>query len=276
MKLKDIYGSDKKIISFEVFPPKLDFEPLLKELAVLNRFNPAFISLTCGASGKENKSFDLIRKISGIGYKVMPHFTCISSSKETIEEELKILENMGIENLLALRGDLPQNNISNCRDFNYANELVEFIKKRTDFSLAVAGYPEGHIESLDFKTDLDNLKRKVEAGADAIFTQLFFNNSMFYKFVQSAREVGISVPIVAGIMPIINTKQILKMTSLAKISIPKAVLNAMESYDSLEEFGIEYASLQCEDLIKNGFNNLHFYTLNKSYSTMKILENMRL
>lgn len=273
MNLKEIYSNNQKpVISFEVFPPKDNEENLLTEIEILKEYNPSFISLTCGAGGKENKSFELLRKIKGVD--LMPHFTCITSTKQSVDEGLKELENIGIENILALRGDIPQNPELRRCDFNYANELVSFIKAKTDLSIGVAGYPEGHIESPDLKTDIENLKRKIDAGADVIFTQLFFDNSKFYDFTERVRKAEIEIPIAAGIMPVISKKQIERMVSMAKVTIPDELKNAMEKYDSLKEFGINFAIRQCQDLIKNDVKGLHFFTLNKSYSTVKILQNL--
>lgn len=274
MKLKEIYSKNNKpVISFEVFPPKEDFKGLLDEIEIFKKYNSAFISLTCGAGGKENKAFELLKQIKGVN--LMPHFTCISSSVFSVEYGLQEIEKMGIENILALRGDIPEIQELRCHDFNYANELVSFIKEKTDLSIGVAGYPEGHIESPDLKTDVENLKRKVDNGADVIFTQLFFDNNKFYDFIERIQRAGINVPVAAGIMPVISRKQVEKMVSMAKITVPKELQNAMEKYDCLKEFGIDFASGQCENLIKNGVKGLHFFTLNKSYSTTKILDNIK-
>lgn len=274
MKLKEIYSDNKKpVISFEIFPPKDDNTELLQQVEILKNYNPEFISLTCGAGGKENKSFALLKSIKNVN--LMPHFTCITSTKQSVEDGLREIENMEIKNILALRGDIPQNSNLICHDFNYANELVSFIKQKTNLSIGVAGYPEGHIESSDLKTDIENLKRKVDAGADVIFTQLFFNNDKFYKFIEYVKNAGITIPIAAGIMPVISKKQIERMVSMAKITVPHNLRTAMEKYDCLKDFGIDFATTQCNDLIKNGVNGLHFFTLNKSYSTIKILENIK-
>ena len=276
MKLSEIYSTHKTIISFEVFPPKSEPEKLLKETAILANHNPAFISLTYGAGGNENKSFNLLKNIKDAGINVMPHFTCITSSKENIEKDIKKLSQLGVENILALRGDIPQDKSLMKHDFHYANELVSFIKEKTNLSVGVAGYPEGHIESPDLKTDIDNLKRKVDAGADAIFTQLFFENGFFFDYVNRVRDAGITIPVIAGIMPVISKKQVNKMTSMANISVPKKLKEALEKYqdNALLDFGIEFATEQCRQLIKESVKGLHFYTLNKSYSTNKILRNI--
>lgn len=278
MKLREIYNNNKNIISFEVFPPKDNEEELLNDIKLLKKYNPAFISLTCGAGGKENKSFELLNDILNLNINVMPHFTCITSSKNSVEEGLKAIESYGIENILALRGDIPENTNLRHYDFNYADELVSYIKAKTNLSVGVAGYPEGHIESPDIKSDIKNLKKKVDAGAEVIFTQLFFDNDKFYNYLQLIHENGIEVPVAAGIMPVRSYKQIIKMTSLARVSIPQKLQNKIDKYKddtkSMIEMGIDYASQQCEELIKNKVKGLHFFTLNKSYSTAKILDNI--
>ncbi len=277
MKLREIYNTDKTVISFEVFPPKENSEKLLEEIKVLKEHNPAFISLTYGAGGNENKSFELLKQIKDTGINVMPHFTCITTTKENIEKNINTIINLNIENILALRGDIPENKELQKHDFNYASDLVEFIKHKNNLSIGVAGYPEGHIESPDLDTDINYLKAKVDKGADAIFTQLFFDNNNFYKFIDKTEKAGINIPIIPGIMPIISEKQVEKMVKLANITVPK---NIQENISKLKdkdliEFGIEYATSQCEDLIKNGIKGLHFYTLNKSYSTNQILNNIK-
>lgn len=277
MKLREIYNTDKTAISFEVFPPKENSEKLLEEIKVLKHHNPAFISLTYGAGGNENKSFELLKQIKDTEINVMPHFTCISTTKENIEKNINKLIDLKIENILALRGDIPENKELQKHDFNYASDLVEFIKHKTNLSIGVAGYPEGHIESPDLDTDINYLKAKVDKGADAIFTQLFFDNNNFYKFIDKTEKAGINIPIIPGIMPIISKKQVEKMVKLANITVPP---NVQENISKLKdkdliEFGIEYATSQCEELIKNGIKGLHFYTLNKSYSTNQILNNIK-
>lgn len=277
MKLREIYNTNKTVISFEVFPPKENSEKLLEEIIVLKHHNPAFISLTYGAGGNENKSFELLKQIKDTGINVMPHFTCISTTKENIEKNINKLIDLKIENILALRGDIPENKELQKHDFNYASDLVEFIKHKTNLSIGVAGYPEGHIESPDLDTDINYLKAKVDKGADAIFTQLFFDNNNFYKFIDKIEKAGINIPIIPGIMPIISKKQVEKMVKLANITVPP---NVQENISKLKdkdliEFGIEYATSQCGELIKNGIKGLHFYTLNKSYSTNEILNNIK-
>ncbi len=288
MKLSEIY-EDRAIasnvmpkISFEVFPPKggeSEFPLLYQELNLLKKYNPVLVSLTWGAGGNNNNSMELVKSLlTDLKLNVMAHFTCICNSKENVEKHIKEIESLGIENVLALRGDEPQD-IEVCHnDFRYANELVEFIKSKTDLSIAVAGYPEGHIESPDLEFDIENLKRKVDSGADAIYTQLFFNNDMYFSYVEKVRKQGISVPIIPGIMPVISYKQIERMTSLARVSVPVNMREKLERYkdrpEDIKKFGIEYASEQCCSLIQSGVSGLHFYTLNKAYSTANILDNI--
>jgi len=277
MKLQDIYNTNELTISFEVFPPKFEQEMLIEELKILKGYNPSFVSLTCGAGGKENKSFELISKIQSLGLCVMPHFTCISSTFKSVKDGLNTLNEMNVENILALRGDIPEDISLRKYDFNHANELVEFIKAKTKLSIGVAGYPEGHIESPDIDTDIKYLKKKVNAGADAIFTQLFFDNTKFYNFIEKVELAKIHIPVIAGIMPIISKKQVEKMTTLAKITVPNKVKNAVEKFEGsdLVKFGIDYSTEQCCDLLANNLKKLHFYTLNKSYSLSRILDNIR-
>ena len=274
MRLKDIY-SKNLAISFEVFPQE-DASALFEALITLKKYNPVLVSLTYGAGGSNQElSKNIILKLKD-DYNLMPHFTCICSDKKSVGESIKLMQDNGIENILALRGDVPDGIDSCYFDFSHANQLVDFIKEKTDLSVAVAGYPEGHIESPDAETDIKYLKQKVECGADAIYTQLFFNNDKYYKFVERVRATGINVPVVPGIMPILSQKQVEKMTGLARIEVPSKVQDALRKYtkDDLKKFGVEYASEQCNNLISFGVKGLHFFTLNRSYSTSKILDNI--
>lgn len=282
MRLSELYKSKKTSISFEVFPPDSNeqLEKLLCEIKELAPLNPDFISLTYGAGGKNNAQAKEVLKAlhENFQIEIMPHFTCMCSNKDFIDENLDFLIELGTKNILALRGDKPNNDETKCTDFCYANELVEYLKEKTNFSIAVAGYPEGHIEAQNLNEDIINLNKKITAGADAIITQLFFDNDKFYKYKELVRNAKITKPIIAGIMPILSLKQLEKMTNLAKVSIPKKLLEKIEKHQDdkkyIKEFGIEFASQQCEDLIKNEVEGLHFFTLNKSYSTKEILKNI--
>lgn len=282
MKLREIYKSEKTVISFEIFPPDCEekFDRLNSEIKVLNKYNPQFFSLTCGASGKKNPySKTVLENLSRtIKTGIMPHFTCISSSKDEIDNHINFLKKLGTENILALRGDLPKNSTDVCKDFCHANELVEYLKHKTDFSIAVAGYPEGHIESSSLKEDLENLKKKIDSGADAIFTQMFFQNEKFYSYLETLEKNGIDVPVIAGIMPIISAKQLEKMTQLARITIPSELKQKIEKHSTdknyIKNLGIEFSTARCKELLANNVKGLHFFTLNRAYSTSKILDNI--
>ena len=283
MKLREIYKSDKRVLSFEVFPPdsEVKVSALFDEIRILNEFKPEFISLTRSSN---NDNLALAREIhktllDEIKTPVIPHFTCIKSNKKDIIKDLENLKELRTKNILALRGDKPEDYDEEKCDFKHANELVKYLNENTDFGIAVAGYPEGHIESEDLESDIKYLKEKVNSGADVIITQMFFDNNKYYNFCEKLEKKGIKIPIIPGIMPILSTKQIDKMTTLAKITIPPKLKNTLEKHSEdkkyIKEFGIEYSSIQCEDLITNEVKGLHFFTLNKAYSTSKILENIK-
>lgn len=287
MTLREIYtkASGKPVISFEVFPPKEDndkikLKKLLQNLEILKKYNPAFISLTCGAGGKtETNTFEIIESIQSLDLEVMPHFTCVCTSRKQVKDYLQKLEELKINNILALRGDIPEGvNFKNL-DFKWANELVEFIKAETDLNIGVAGYPEGHIDCENLEADLKNLKRKVDAGADVIYTQLFFDNSKFWHFCDEARKIGIEVPIIPGILPVTSYTQLGRMLSMARVTLPDSFMyrleKAKDNNDVVKKIGIEYATRQCERLIASGVEGLHFYTLNASYSVSQVLENLK-
>ena len=285
MELSEIYqkerygvlGDFSPKISFEIFPPKNgDISSLFEELRILKRYNPVLVSLTYGASGGLNRfSYEDLKSIRDLEFNLMPHFTCVSMLKDEIEKHIVAVENLGIENILALRGDIPDYINPEELDFFHANELVEFIQAKTTLSIGVAGYPEGHIESKNLKDDIKYLKKKVEKGASAIFTQLFFENDKLYRYIESIKNAGVNCPVIAGIMPVRSLKQIEKMTSMARVSVPKKFIEKLEKFpnDSIQ-IGTEFATEQCQNLIENGVTSLHFFTLNHSDQTSKILDNI--
>lgn len=291
MILKELYSNNKNkktpIISFEIFPPKNDddgvkLEKLLNHLILLKKYNPAFISLTYGAGGTtQNASLDIIKRIQNeLNFNVMPHFTCVGTSKSGVMDYLNEIQSLGLKNILALRGDIPEGMTQTNFDFGYANELVEFIKSQTQLSIGVAGYPEGHIDCEDLTLDLKNLKRKVDAGADAIYTQMFFDNDNFFKFLEMAERTGIKTPIIPGILPIMSYPQLERMLSMARVSVPKSLMNKLEKYkdnsDDIKQVGIEFASCQCQQLLDAEIAGLHFFTLNTSNAVSQILDNLGL
>ena len=287
MRLKDIYNSNKTQISFEIFPPKGEdkaqkIDNLISELKVLKKYNPALISITYGACGTNREStIEIAKRIkSEVGVIPMQHFTCICSQKQYIQDYLNEIEEMGLENILALKGDEPKDNLVCYRDFQYANELVEFIREKSNLDIAVAGYPEKHPSAESLDEDIKNLKKKCDAGASVIFTQMFFENDNFYKYCDKVRKIGINLPIVAGIFPISDYKQIRKIAEMSGAYLPPKMLEKLEKYQNSKEdtmkFSIEYSINQCQELVENGASGLHFYTLNKSYMTGEIIKNLSL
>ncbi len=284
MKLIDIYKSNKTAISFEIFPPKEDstgnnLDKLFSEVDKLQGYKPSLISVTYGAGGSnKEKSYNIVKGLTENNITVMPHFTCVCSKKEQIDEYLEQLKALHIENILALRGDEPKD-INVCYlDFRYANELVSYLNQKTDFSIAVAGYPEGHISAPDIKTDIQNLKKKILAGGSVIFTQMFFDNEKLFRYKELLELEKINVPVVAGILPIRSYSQLDRMLSMAKVTLPKKLSEQLEKYknndEEIKKIGIDFASAQCQELIDNNIHGLHFYTLNKSDSVSKILDNI--
>jgi len=287
VKIRDIFAKGGFTLSFEVFPPKREgsIEELYEVIETLKEWDPSFISVTYGAGGStREKTVEIASTIKNeLGAEVLTHLTCVQSTRDDIEDILDELKGKGIENILALRGDPPEGTSRFVRTedgFGYASELVEFIGSRGEFSIGVAGYPEGHIEAPSLAEDLINLKRKVDAGADFITTQLFFNNEDFYRFRDDAKDLGIDIPIIPGIFPIFNYKQIDKMTSMCGAKVPPRFHDKLRRVSSrneeVEKYGIEHAILQTEDLLDNDVSGLHFYSMNRSSHVIRILSELSL
>ncbi|MEI7473461.1 MAG: methylenetetrahydrofolate reductase [NAD(P)H] [bacterium] len=298
MKLKEIYAQSKtsslssdKVISFEIFPPKYQSEEdkvqkldtLFNELKILAEFNPAYISVTYGAGGStRERSFEIVLKIKNeLNICPMPHYTCVGSSKTEISQYLNMIQEAGILNILALRGDPPAGEekfIKAENGFGYANELVDFINNSTDLGIAVAGYPEIHQECESFEKDIENLKRKVDSGADAIITQLFYDNNVFYNFVEKAQNAGINIPIIPGILPITGLVQIEKITAMCSAKVPETLMQKLrenqDNKETVKNIGLTFAKDQCSDLLKNGVPGIHFYTLNKAAAVKEVIEDI--
>lgn len=286
MELKEIYqdyiaSPDRRFlynqpkISFEVFPPKDgNISDIFEQVRILKKYHPVLISLTYGANGgTKDMSFELLKTFLDLELNVMPHFTCVGSTRELIEHYITQIENMGIENILALRGDKTEAT-PEC-EFNYANELVEFIHEHSTLSIGVAGYPECHIECENIHKDIENLKRKVDMGASAIFTQLFFENDKLYRYIELVKNAGIDLPIVAGILPIRSRKQVEKMVSLTHAKIPNKIQEQLVKFpNDAKKIGVEFAINQCHDLLDNKVDGLHFFTLNHSDQVSEILDNI--
>ncbi len=291
MKISEILSQKKQSFSFEFFPPKTPEaeEQLYIAVSELKLLHPTFVSVTYGAMGTTRQnSIRIAEHIKNkLGLEIASHITCVGNTKLEIEALLNELKEKGIQNLVALRGDPQKGDVEFkpvAGGFRYASELVAFIRAHPDFSnwfsVAVAGYPEGHPETKDREKDWDHLASKVRSGADLVVTQLFFTNNDFFRFEEACRKRGIQVPLVAGIMPVTNGKQIERFSQMCGASIPSAMRVAIEKYGddlvSITKFGVDYASKQCEDLLKHGIAGIHFYTLNKSLATSEIYKNLRL
>jgi methylenetetrahydrofolate reductase (NADPH) len=285
MKINELY-KDKFVISFEIFPPKtpLGETNLWNELKILSAYHPDFVSVTYGAGGStRDKTLEIARKIRDV-YNIIPlvHFTCVGAGRKEIRAYLEEVKARGIENILALRGDPPMGETSfrpHPDGFNYANELVQFIREINGFTIAVAGYPEGHIEAPDKETDLLNLKKKIDAGADFVITQRYYDNNDYYDFVNRARQAGINVPIIPGIMPITNLAQIARTTSQCGASIPDELMKVLQSCGSDNntcEAGLDYSVRQCLELKSWGVPGLHIYPMNKSMAVTSIMKELGL
>lgn len=282
MKLSELFKQNKPSVSFEVFPPKTDdnYESVKYATEEIAKLNPTFMSVTYGAGGGTSKyTLDIAKNLKN-NYNVTPlaHLTCVSSTKEMISNQLKLLKDEGIENILALRGDIPDNIDLNNLDYHYASELVEEIKAYGDFCVGGACYPEGHVESYNQKDDINNLKIKVDAGCEFLTTQMFFDNNILYNFLYKIREAQITVPVVAGIMPVTNSKQIERICKLSGTYLPQRFKSIVDKFkdnpDAMKQAGIAYATDQIIDLIANGVNNIHVYSMNKPDVAQKIKENL--
>ena len=277
MSIVDLF-SQKTVFSFEVFPPRRNapIETIYETLYELQDLRPDFISVTYGAGGGENKQSTIsiaehIKNICQVPSVV--HFPCIGLTKEDILDKIEEFKTAGIQNILALRGDIPEG-MENRGDFRYASDLVAFLKENGDFRISASCYPEGHIENPDKVADIRNLKTKVDAGAEYLISQLFFDNEYFYDFLEKCDLAGISVPIEAGIMPVINRRQVLRMAGLCGVNIPKKFQRILEKYEdnsvAMRDAGIAYAVDQIVDLLTHGVDGVHLYTMNNSYIAREI------
>ncbi len=288
MRVDELFErADEPVFSFEFFPPKTPEGEanLFRALEELARMRPDYVSVTYGAGGStRDKTIEVVSRIrEEFDLEAMAHFTCVSATETELRTTLDELQRRGIENVLALRGDPPQGQEAWTKTeggLEYSRELVALIDRDYDFSIGAACFPETHIHATDTESDLRYLKEKVDAGARFLITQLFFDNAYFDDFVGRARDIGIDVPIVAGIMPITNVGQIARITSLCGSVIPEGLQEQLDARaddpQAVTEFGVAYATLQCADLLAKGAPGVHFYTLNRSPATRAILSALRL
>ncbi len=281
MKLSSLFAKDKPTLSFEVFPPKTyDLYEKVEEAAFsIAALSPDYMSVTYGAGGGTSKYTVSIAENIEKRYSVptMAHLTCVSSTKEGVRTQLEALREAGIENILALRGDIPkEGRLAN--DYTYASELIAEIAEAGDFCIGGACYPEGHLESESLEDDIVNIGKKVEAGCSFLTTQMFFSNDILYSYIDKLRKKGIFVPVVAGIMPITNARQIYRSCELSGTVLPKRFIRIAERYgdnpDAMKQAGIAYATEQIIDLYASGVKNVHVYSMNKPDVAQKIKENL--
>lgn len=278
MKIRELFDK-KTVFSFEVFPPKKtsSVDVIYRTLEELRDLSPDFISVTfsAGGSGNSGLACDLASKIKEYGITPMIHLPCINYTKDEIAATLDEIKKRGIENILALRGD-KNPDIPPKEDFRHASDLIAYLKQQGDFDIAGACYPECHPDADNIVEDIRNLRTKVDAGADHLITQLFFDNDTFYEFREKAAIAGVNVPIEAGIMPVVNKKQIERMVTTCGASLPRKFVKMMQRYEhnpeALRDAGIAYAVNQIVDLVANGVDGIHLYTMNNAYVARKISE----
>ena len=283
MKISDILVEKTPHLSFEVFPPKTDaaYEGVLKATEAIAELKPSYMSVTYGAGGGTSKNTVKIASHIKDKYNVpsLAHLTCVSSTKEEVHQVIDQLKAAGIENILALRGDIPQESeFPLPNHYQYAYELIEDIKSQGDFCIGAACYPEGHVETEHKKDDISNLKTKVDCGVDFLTTQMFFDNNIFYNFLYRIREKGILVPVLPGIMPITNKKQLRRSMELSGTAVPQRFLAIIDRFgddpEAMKQAGIAYATDQIIDLIANGINHIHVYSMNKPDVAEAIMNNL--
>ena len=270
-------------ISFEVFPPKTDagVQKVLQATEKIAELKPAYISVTYGAGGGTSKNTAKIASHikNNLGVESLAHLTCASSTKEEVQVVIENLKALGIENILALRGDIPEGMTFPTGDrYHYAYELVEAIRKSGDFCIGAACYPEGHVENEHKEDDIKYLKQKVDSGVDFLTTQMFFDNDIHYNFLYRIREAGITVPVLPGIMPITSAAQMKRSQELSGTVFPRRFLSILDRFgdypDAMMQAGIAYATDQIIDLLANGVKNIHIYSMNKPEVAVKIMENL--
>ncbi len=280
MKVSDIYTQTEPVISLEFFPPKENMELVFETLKNLIEFGPNFVSVTSKSDGtNKDKTFEITSRIKiEYGIEAIPHLTCISTTMNEINENLSEINEKGLENILALRGDRPEELVNS--HFRHASQLVLQIKQNMpDFCIGVAGYPETHPEAESIENDLDRLTEKIDNGADFVITQMFFENGFFFDFLEKSEKIGIEVPVVAGIMPIFSYKNINKFAKMCGVQVPCTLERKMRQYiddpDSIIQLGIDFALEQCSELLDNKIPGLHFYTMNRSTQVGEILRQLQ-
>ena len=282
MRIKELFDSKELVFSFEVFPPKASssIDVIYKTLDELKGLSPDYISVTYGAGGnsKDNRTAEIAGLIKNkYGIESVAHLTCINSSENEIKEVLDNLKSKNVENILALRGDIPEGETLK-GSYRYSDDLIKTVREFGSFNIAGACYPEGHNKEESLDTHIEMLKRKVDAGAEHLVSQLFFDNDNFYRFQEKSSKAGINVPIQAGIMPVLNGKQIDRIVSMCGVEFPKKFMKIVDRYGhdkiALRDAGIAYAVEQIIDLASSGVDGIHLYTMNNAYVAGKINESV--
>ncbi|MEI8348529.1 MAG: methylenetetrahydrofolate reductase [NAD(P)H] [Candidatus Omnitrophota bacterium] len=274
MKIIDILGTHTEGVAFEFFPPRTEAgkNTFAATAKALKAHKPLYVSMTCGAAGsRQGYTQEAVDVLLGQNYStVMPHLTCVDATSGGIADVLESYKKKGIENIMALRGDPPQDNNDfdfSRQEFRCAYDLVKTVKRYNHFCIGVAVYPEGHIQSRSFEEDLEYTKQKIDAGADFAVTQMFFDNAYYYNFLEQAKRKGIAIPIIAGILPLVDIVKVKQFISICRTTIPRQIEVEMMRFsgrpEDMEKVGLDFTIAQCRDLIKNGFGKLHFFTLNK-------------
>lgn len=281
MKLTEIINSDKLSLSFEVFPPKTDdaFESVKYATEQIAELSPSYMSVTYGAGGgTSDYTVKIAENLKNKGVTPLAHLSCVSSSKDEIHKKLAELKQHGIENILALRGDIPEDKALLKTDYRYASELTQDIRDFGGFCIGGACYPEAHPESASSFEDIENLRRKVDAGCEFLTTQMFFDNNIYYNFVYRLRNSGIDVPVVAGIMPVTNPKSIKRICRISGSALPQRFVRIVDRFGddpmAMTQAGIAYATEQIIDLFANGVRAVHIYSMNKPEVARKIKDNI--
>jgi methylenetetrahydrofolate reductase (NADPH) len=284
VQIKELFGRGRPLISFEFFPPRTPEgeAALLRTIDALRPLGPAFVSVTRTGGKPREAPVEIVERVKRLGIEGAAHVTALEASRDDIARHCQLVLSRGIENLVTIRGDRPQDPsfAPPANGFRYGADLVRFIRERGyPLCLIGGGHPEGHPECRDLERSMEHLRMKVDAGLDVVITQLFFDNAFYFQFVERARRAGIQVPLVAGIMPITNARQIQRITQLSGNAVPPALAEALERAGDDPEaglaLGVEYGTRQCADLLRAGVPGIHFYTLNQSPATRAIFENLR-
>lgn len=281
MKIIDIINAEKPSLSFEVFPPKTsdNFQSVMTATTEIAKLDPSYMSVTYGAGGGTSEyTAEIAATLMKMGVTSLAHLSCISSTKEEIQNLLTILKDKGIENILALRGDIPKDGNCENSEYKYASQLVREIKDFGGFCIGGACYPEGHPDSINSVSDIDSLKVKIENGCEFLTTQMFFDNNILYNFLYRLYKSGINVPVVAGIMPVTNASQIKRICSISQTALPQHFVRLVDHYgdnpEAMKQAGIAYATQQIIDLYANGIKAVHIYSMNKPDVAKAIKDNL--